>query len=57
LFEPFGWFIAATVGVSLHVPVGAPHRNPLWEEPFRRGVLPAFTMGLESGLGLKEGGK
>jgi len=52
-FEPFGWFIAASVGLSVHLPVGAPHRNPLWEESFQRGALPALTIGLESGLGLE----
>jgi hypothetical protein len=53
-FEPFGWFLAGSIGVSVHVPMGPAHTNPLWEEPFRRGVLPAFTVGLESGFGLKE---
>ena len=53
--EPLGWFVAITAGLNLHLPVGRPHANPLWEHPFRQSVIPAFTLGLESGFGLKGG--
>jgi hypothetical protein len=53
LFEPYGWFVAVVVGAHLHVPLGAPHQNPLWEEPFSRGAIGALTIGIESGFGLQ----
>jgi hypothetical protein len=53
LFEPYGWVVAVVVGAHLHLPIGAPHQNPLWEEPFSRGAIGALTIGIESGLGLQ----
>ncbi len=49
--RPLGWAVAITTGVNLHFPIGSPHTNPLWEEPFRRALLPSFTLGIESGFG------
>ncbi len=52
--RPLGWFIAATAGLNLHIPIGSPHTNPLWDEPFHRSTIPAFTLGIESGFGTGE---
>ncbi len=45
------WFGAVTAGFVLHAPVGSPHQQPLWEEPFSRPTIHAFTIGIESGFG------
>ncbi len=45
------WFGAVTAGFVLHTPVGSPHQQPLWEEPFSRSTIHAFTIGIESGVG------
>lgn len=45
------WFGAVTAGFVLHAPVGPAHEQPLWEEPFRRPTIHAFTIGIESGFG------
>ncbi|MFT4977676.1 MAG: hypothetical protein ACI8S6_003583 [Myxococcota bacterium] len=52
LGEPFGSFLALVVGGTLQLPVGDPHSNPLWEEPFGRRTISALTIGVESGVGL-----
>ena len=52
-FAPFGWFIAVSVGASVHFPVGPAHTNPLWEERFQRTTISAFTVTVESGLGYR----
>ncbi len=52
-FEPFGWFIAASIGGNVHVPIGRAHTNPLWEEPFTRSTITSFTLTIESGLGYR----
>ena len=52
-FEPFGWFIAVSVGANLHLPIGPAHTNPLWEERFQRTTIGSFTVTLESGLGFR----
>jgi hypothetical protein len=53
LFEPWGWFLAVVVGANGQLPLGKPHTNPLWEEPFTRGSVGALTIGIESGLHLR----
>jgi hypothetical protein len=45
------WFGAVSAGFVLHTPVGPAHEQPLWEEPFRRPTIHAFTIGIESGFG------
>lgn len=45
------WFGAVTAGFVVHAPVGPPHQQPLWEEPFSRPTIHAFTLGIESGFG------
>ncbi len=57
LSGPVGPFLAVVLGGSLQLPVGDPHRNPLWEEPFDRKLVGAVTLGIESGLGLQRGGE
>ena len=45
------WFGAVSAGFVLHAPVGPAHQQPLWEAPFRRPTIHAFTIGIESGFG------
>ncbi|MCR9166557.1 MAG: hypothetical protein ACE37F_01465 [Nannocystaceae bacterium] len=45
------WFGAISAGFVLHAPIGPAHEQPLWEDPFRRPTIHAFTIGLESGFG------
>ncbi len=53
LGRPLGVFLAVVAGANIHVPVGAPHANPLWEASFARAVLPTFTLGVEVGFSLR----
>jgi len=50
-----GPMVALTVGYNLHIPVGPAHRQPVWEQPFDRPALHAFTIGVESGFGWRIG--
>ncbi|MED5371206.1 MAG: hypothetical protein VX899_09345 [Myxococcota bacterium] len=45
------WAFALGVGWMLHVPVSAPHSQPLWEEEFKRGVVQGPVLSLQSGFG------
>ncbi|MBV1858855.1 MAG: hypothetical protein KUG77_10615 [Nannocystaceae bacterium] len=50
-FVRSAWFGAVSAGFVLHAPIGPAHEQPLWEEPFGRPTIHAFTIGFESGFG------
>jgi hypothetical protein len=41
------------VGWLAEVPIGPAHRQPLWDEPFRRPVIHGASLALVTGLGVK----
>ncbi|MCH9686527.1 MAG: hypothetical protein K0V04_34155 [Deltaproteobacteria bacterium] len=47
--------VVITAGYLVHIPVGSPHSQPLWEASFERPAIHSFTVGLESGFGWRPG--
>ena len=43
------------LGYALHLPVGAAHQQPLWEEPFTRRLVHGPTLSLVTGFGILGG--
>ena len=43
-------FLQVSLGYYLHVPVGAAHSNPLWEDSFDVPVIHAGTLSVEIGF-------
>ena len=44
-------FLEVSVGWLVHVPVSTPHQQPLWEEPFSRGVIHGPSVAITVGMG------
>jgi len=42
--------VDVTAGWMFHTPTGSAHDNPLWEEPFDRGLIQGPTLSIHSGM-------